>query len=237
MPEEEVAAKPPPEKLKSLDLGNETLKQLIGEFGKDLVKMSDSLSKNCDTPFSVSPRTLRYLISQDEELERLFSEAEKARFEKKEEWKEKVLEMIQQNPGINPTAVRKALMIPERLFPKVLSALDEQGLIERRRVGQGEKLYPEGKVPELCLTAVQEEILKIVRKEPGLNLTEIGARAEDKSVAHNLLRNVRILNEQHLVYTKKIGMKRICLSPNRRLASRRRTIHREKRKRNYIFDR
>lgn len=127
----------------------------------------------------------------------------------KEELQKEILEMVQQNPGITPAAVWKALgriRISRYFLYGTLSALEEQGLIERRMAGQEKKLFPKGKVPELCLAAVQEKILKIVRKKPGLSLTEIGA--EDKSVAHNLLRDIRILEEQHLVYTKKIGIRR-----------------------------
>lgn len=127
----------------------------------------------------------------------------------KEELTEEILEVIQQNPGISVSAAWKTIghkRISERFIHRILSDLDEEGLIERPRAGRERRLYLKGMVPEICLTAVQEKTLEIVRRGRGLSLTEI--EAIDKSVFYNLNRNLRVLEEQHLVYTKKVGTKR-----------------------------
>lgn len=128
-------------------------------------------------------------------------------YSEKEELQAKSLKIIQQSPGITFKQVLKQVRVPNPFLFKATSVLVEQGLIESQVAGQVKYLYPKGKAPEFVLTPMQKKILEKVRENQGLSMAEISAA--EKSMAHNMLRNLRILEGKHLVYTQKEGTKRL----------------------------
>ena len=103
---------------------------------------------------------------------------------------------VQSNPGVNFVTLAAELKLPHGTLQHHLRVLERGGLIVSKRLRKYTRFYP-ATMRASDLSEVQEKILAVIEKKPGICQTEIG---EELSISRQTVcYNVRYLTEEGYV--------------------------------------
>jgi DNA-binding MarR family transcriptional regulator len=126
--------------------------------------------------------------------------------------REMIVNYVTEHPGEHFRGIQKALQLEVGVIAHHINKLERGEFIKSRQDGQYRRFYPmDAKIDvKLILSHVQENILKWIKRNPGIAgstiATQIGV--DRKLVTYH----INVLQNAGFIYTEKLGREKVCYS-------------------------
>ncbi len=125
----------------------------------------------------------------------------------------RVYEYIRNNPGAHYSELKRELDLNNGTLTYHLHTLEREALIKAQNIGRYKLFYPTGvKIPkdmEPQISAIRQEILEIIRLEPGISQKELGLKLGDRS-QRTVSYHVKNMEREGILRLEHDGRERRC---------------------------
>lgn len=125
----------------------------------------------------------------------------------------RVYEFIRNNPGVHYSELKRELDLNNGSLTYHLHTLEREALIKAQNIGRYKLFYPTGvKIPkdmEPQISAVRQQILELIKTEPGITQKELGLKMGDKS-QRTISYHVKNMEREGILRLERDGRERRC---------------------------